>query len=432
MNDTPLVVQKYGGTSVGSLDRIRHVAKKIEHTRKTGTQVVVVVSAMAGETDKLVKLASEICDNPERREMDLLLSSGERISSALLTMALQARGISAISMTGRQIGLQTDSVHTRARIKQIDAKRARQALKNNNVIVVAGFQGINEKGDVTTLGRGGSDTSAVALAVALGASQCEIYTDVDGVYTADPRMVPKAKKLDVVSYDEMLEMASLGAKVLQIRCVEFAHKFQMPLVVKSSYIEGSKGTLICEEDSNMEQPLVSGIMYDKNQAKITLKEVPDQPGIAANIFEPIAAAGLSVDMIIQNISAEGHTDLSFTLGREELDEAMMIMDKVAKKIRAFTVSADSKISKISIVGAGMRSHSGVAARIFKSLSKEKINILMISTSEIKVSCIIEQKHTKAAVNALHKAFELDKNSNTMKSIKKQKFLARNKSTVKKK
>ena len=428
----PLVVQKYGGTSVGSLDRIRHVAKRIEHVRKIGTQVVVVVSAMAGETDKLVKMASEICDNPERREMDLLLSSGERISSALLTMALQARGISAISMTGRQIGLQTDSVHTRARIKQIDAKRAQQALKNNNVIVVAGFQGINEQGDVTTLGRGGSDTSAVALAVALGASQCEIYTDVDGVYTADPRMVPKAKKLDVVSYDEMLEMASLGAKVLQIRCVEFAHKFQMPLLVKSSYIEGSKGTLICEEDSNMEQPLVSGIMYDKNQAKITLKEVPDQPGIAANIFEPIAAAGLSVDMIIQNISAEGHTDLSFTLGREELDEAMMIMDKVAKKIRAFTVSADSKISKISIVGAGMRSHSGVAARIFKSLSKEKINILMISTSEIKVSCIIEQKHTKAAVNALHKAFELDKNSNTMKSIKKQKFLARNKSTVKKK
>ena len=427
-----LVVQKYGGTSVGSLDRIRHVAKRIEHVRKIGTQVVVVVSAMAGETDKLVKMASKICDNPERREMDLLLSSGERISSALLTMALQARGVSAISMTGRQIGLQTDCVHTRARIKQIDAKRAQQALKNNNVIVVAGFQGINEQGDVTTLGRGGSDTSAVALAVALGATQCEIYTDVDGVYTADPRMVPKAKKLDVVSYDEMLEMASLGAKVLQIRCVEFAHKFQMPLLVKSSYIEGSKGTLICEEDSNMEQPLVSGIMYDKNQAKITLKEVPDQPGIAANIFEPIAAAGLSVDMIIQNISAEGHTDLSFTLGREELDEAMMIMDKVAKKIRAVNVSADSKISKISIVGAGMRSHSGVAARIFKSLSKEKINILMISTSEIKVSCIIEQKHTKVAVNVLHKAFELDKKPNAIKSNKKQKISARDKSTVKKK
>ena len=428
----PLVVQKYGGTSVGTIDRIQHVAQRIARIRKTGTQVVVVVSAMAGETDKLVKLAHQICDNPERREMDLLLSSGERISSALLTMALQALGIPAISMTGRQIGLQTDSVHTRARIKQIDAKRAQQALKENNVIVVAGFQGINEKGDVTTLGRGGSDTSAVALAVALGASQCEIYTDVDGVYTADPRLVTKAKKLDVVSYDEMLEMASLGAKVLQIRCVEFAHKFQMPLVVKSSYIEGGKGTLICEEDSNMEQPVVSGIMYDKNQAKITLKEVPDQPGIAANIFGSIADAGLSVDMIIQNISAEGHTDLSFTLDREELNEAMVIMEKVAKKIRAVNVSADSKIAKISIVGAGMRSHSGVAARIFKSLSKEKINILMISTSEIKVSCIIEQKHTKAAVNALHTAFGLDTKPTPIKSIENKNSPARKKSKIKKK
>jgi aspartate kinase len=428
----PLVVQKYGGTSVGTIDRIQHVAQRIARIRKTGTQVVVVVSAMAGETDKLVKLAHQICNNPERREMDLLLSSGERISSALLTMALQALGIPAISMTGRQIGLQTDSVHTRARIKQIDAKRAQQALKENNVIVVAGFQGINEKGDVTTLGRGGSDTSAVALAVALGASQCEIYTDVDGVYTADPRMVPKAKKLDVVSYDEMLEMASLGAKVLQIRCVEFAHKFRMPLVVKSSYIEGGKGTLICEEDSNMEQPVVSGIMYDKNQAKITLKEVPDQPGIAANIFGSIADAGLSVDMIIQNISAEGHTDLSFTLDREELNEAMVIMEKVAKKIRAVNVSADSKIAKISIVGAGMRSHSGVAARIFKSLSKEKINILMISTSEIKVSCIIEQKHTKAAVNALHTAFGLDTKPTPIKSIENKNSPARKKSKIKKK
>ena len=428
----PLVVQKYGGTSVGTIDRIQHVAQRIARIRKTGTQVVVVVSAMAGETDKLLKMARQICDHPERREMDLLLSSGERISSALLTMALQARGIPAISMTGRQIGLQTDSVHTRARIKQIDAKRAQQALKENNVIVVAGFQGVNEKGDVTTLGRGGSDTSAVALAVALGASQCEIYTDVDGVYTADPRMVPKANKLDVVSYDEMLEMASLGAKVLQIRCVEFAHKFKMPLVVKSSYIEGGKGTLICEEDSNMEQPVVSGIMYDKNQAKITLKEVPDQPGIAANIFGSIADAGLSVDMIIQNISAEGHTDLSFTLGREELNEAMVIMEKVAKKIRAVNVSADSKIAKISIVGAGMRSHSGVAARIFKTLSKEKINILMISTSEIKVSCIIEQKHTKAAVNALHTAFGLDTKSTSIKRIEKKNSPARKKPKVNKK
>ncbi len=404
----PLIVQKYGGTSVGTLERIEHVADRIIKTRKTGVDIVVVVSAMAGETDKLLKMARSLTKNPARREIDLLLSSGERISAALLAIALQARGISALSMTGRQIGLQTDSTHTRARIQSIDAKRARKMLDENHVIVVAGFQGINPEGDVTTLGRGGSDTSAVALAVALGAKQCEIYTDVDGVYTADPRIVPQARRLDVVSYDEMLEMASLGAQVLQIRGVEFAHKYQMPLIVKSSFIEGDKGTLICEENPNMEQPVVSGIMCDKNQAKITLKEVPDQPGIAANIFEPLASASLSVDMIIQNISEQGHTDLSFTLAREELDEAMVIMNKVAKKIHATQVSADAKIAKISIVGAGMRSHSGVAAKIFKTLSANNINILMISTSEIKVSCIVEQKHSKLAVTTLHDAFELSK------------------------
>ena len=377
-----LIVQKYGGTSVGTLERIERVADRIVKIRKTGTDIVVVVSAMAGETDKLLKMARSLSKNPARREIDLLLSSGERISAALLTIALQTRGIPALSMTGRQIGLQTDSTHTRARIKNIDAKRARKMLKENHVIVVAGFQGINPEGDVTTLGRGGSDTSAVALAVALGAKQCEICTDVDGVYTSDPRMVPQARKLDVVSYDEMLEMASLGAKVLQIRCVEFAHKYKMPLIVKSSFEEGDKGTLICEEDANMEQP-----------------------GIAANIFEPLAKASISVDMIIQNVSEQGHTDLSFTLQREELDEAMVIMNKVAKKIHATQVSADAKIAKISIVGAGMRSHSGVAAQIFKTLSAHKVNILMISTSEIKVSCIIEQKYSKLAINALHDAFE---------------------------
>jgi aspartate kinase len=402
-----LIVQKYGGTSVGTLERIEHVADRIVKIQKTGADIVVVVSAMAGETDKLLKMARSISKSPARREMDLLLSSGERISAALLTIALQARGVSALSLTGRQIGLQTDNTHTRARIKSIDAKRARKMLNENHVIVVAGFQGINSEGDVTTLGRGGSDTSAVALAVALGAKQCEICTDVDGVYTSDPRMVPKARRLDVVSYDEMLEMASLGAKVLQIRCVEFAHKYKMPLIVKSSFKQEDKGTLICEEDPNMEQPVVSGIMCDKNQAKITLKEVPDQPGIAANIFEPLAAASVSVDMIIQNVSEQGHTDLSFTLAREELDEAMVIMNKVAKKIRATQVSADAKIVKISIVGAGMRSHSGVAAQIFKTLSGNNINILMISTSEIKVSCIVEQKHSKLAVNALHDAFKMD-------------------------
>ncbi len=401
-----LVVKKYGGTSLGTLERIEGVADRIAKVRKTGADILVVVSAMAGETDKLLKMAKSISKNPERREIDLLLSSGERISAALLTMALQARGIPALSMTGRQIGMQTDSTHTRARIQNIDGKRARKMLKEKHLIVVAGFQGINPEGDVTTLGRGGSDTSAVALAVALGAEQCEIYTDVDGVYTTDPRMVPQAKRLDVVSYDEMLEMASLGAKVLQIRCVEFAHKYKMPLIVKSSFSEGEKGTLICEEDPNMEQPVVTGIMCDKNQAKITLKEVPDQPGIAANIFEPLAAASISVDMIIQNVSEEGHTDLSFTLMREELEEAMVIMNKVAKKIRAASVSSDAKIVKVSIVGAGMRSHAGVAAKIFKSLSSHNINILMISTSEIKVSCIIEQKNSKLAVSALHDAFEL--------------------------
>ena len=416
----PLVVQKYGGTSVGTIERIEYVADRIAKLRKTGINMVIVVSAMAGETDKLLKMARTLSKNPERREIDMLLSSGERISAALLALALQNRGIPALSMTGRQVGLQTDSTHTRARITSIDVRRAREMLQEGYVIVVAGFQGINPKGDVTTLGRGGSDTSAVALAVALNAKQCEIYTDVDGVYTADPRIVPQARKLDMVSYDEMLEMASLGAKVLQIRCVEFAHKYKMPLLVKSSFKEKEKGkgTLICEEDSKMEQPVVSGIMCDKNQAKITLKEVPDQPGIAANIFEPLAAASISVDMIIQNVSEQGYTDLSFTLAREELDEAMAIMNKVAKKIHATQVSANAKIVKLSIVGAGMRSHSGVAAQIFKTLSAHKINILMISTSEIKVSCIIEQKNSKFAANALHDAFKLEAKSIKKKTTKK--------------
>ena len=415
-----LIVQKYGGTSVGTLERIEHVADRIDKVRKTGVDIVVVVSAMAGETDKLLKMALTLSKNPARREVDMLLSSGERISAALLALALQSRGISAFSMTGRQIGLQTDSTHTRARITNIDTRRARKILNENHVIVVAGFQGINEEGDVTTLGRGGSDTSAVALAVALGARQCEIYTDVDGVYTTDPRMVPQAKRLDVVSYDEMLEMAGLGAKVLQTRCVEFAHKYKMPLIVKSSFKEKeeNKGTLICEEDPKMEQPVVSGIMCDKNQAKITLKEVPDQPGIAANIFEPLATASISVDMIIQNVSEQGHTDLSFTVAREELDEAMVIMNKAAKKIHATQISSDAKIAKVSIVGAGMRSHSGVAAQIFKTLSAHKINILMISTSEIKVSCIIEQKNSKAAVIALHDAFKLEGKTAKKKIVKK--------------
>ncbi len=400
-----LVVQKYGGTSVGSIDHIKRVAERIAETRRSGKDVVAVVSAMAGQTDQLLKMAWEISDAPTQRELDLLLSSGERISSALLTIALNAIGCQAVSLTGRQIGLQTDNKHTRARIKQIDGERCKRYLEKNHVVVVAGFQGVNEHGDVTTLGRGGSDTSAVALAVALNAEQCEILTDVDGVFTADPRVVPDARKLEIISYDEMLEMSGLGAKVLQLRCVEFAKKYQMPLIVRSSY-NNHPGTLISEEDPNMEQPVVSGIMYDKNQAKITVKGVPDQPGIAAKLFNALAEASVSVDMIIQNISEEGHTDISFTVTTEHLADAMTEVNKVNEEINAETISADASISKISIVGAGMRSHSGVAALMFQTLSRENINILMISTSEIKVSCIIDEKHTEQATSTLHEAFDM--------------------------
>lgn len=400
-----LIVQKYGGTSVGSIDRIRLVAERIAATRKSGKNVVAVVSAMAGQTDELLKMAGQISDTPEQREMDLLLSSGERISCALLTIALNAIGCHAVSMTGRQIGLQTDNTHTRARIKQIDGARCKRYLDKNHVVVVAGFQGINEHGDVTTLGRGGSDTSAVAMAVALGAEQCEICTDVDGVFTADPRIVPDARKLDFISYDEMLEMSGLGAKVLQLRCVEFAKKYNMPLIVRSSY-NNNQGTLISREDPKMEQPVVSGIMYDKNQAKITVKGVPDQPGVAAKLFNALAKASVSVDMIIQNISEEGHTDISFTVTTEHLKDAMVEVNKVNEEINAEKITADASISKISIVGAGMRSHSGIAACMFETLSREKINILMISTSEIKVSCIIDEKYTEQATRTLHQAFDL--------------------------
>ncbi len=402
-----LIVQKYGGTSLGTLEKIRGVAKRIKKSRDAGKDVLVVVSAMAGETDKLLAMAHELSDLPERREIDLLLSSGERISSALLSIALHGMGCPAVALTGRQMGLVTDSTHTRARIKEINAGRAIDTLKKNHVVVCAGFQGVNEMGDVTTLGRGGSDTSAVALAVALKADLCEIYTDVKGVYTADPRMVPNARKLNMVSFEEMLEMASLGAKVLQIRCVEFAHNFNIPLVVRSTFDETDEGTRVCQENPDMEQPVVSGVMYDKDQSKITIKGVPDQPGIAANIFNALAEASISVDMIIQNVSAEGHTDISFTLATTNLNEAMPIMQKKGKEVQAESVSSDSNISKISVVGAGMRSHSGVAARIFSTLSKEGINMMMISTSEIRVSCIIDTKSTEQAVRALHDEFKLD-------------------------
>ena len=402
-----LVVQKYGGTSMGSLEKIRGVAKRIKKSRDAGKDVLVVVSAMAGETDKLLAMAHELSDIPERREIDLLLSSGERISSALLSIALHGMGCPAVALTGRQMGLVTDNTHTRARIKTIDASRATDILKRNHVVVCAGFQGINDLGDVTTLGRGGSDTSAVALAVALHADMCEIYTDVRGVFTADPRMVPNARKLEKVSFEEMLEMASLGAKVLQIRCVEFANNFNMPLVVRSTFDEEDGGTLICQENPDMEQPVVSGVMSDKDQSKVTIKGVPDQPGIAADIFNALADAFISVDMIIQNVSADGHTDISFTLHTTNLQEAMAIMEKKGKEVHAESVSSDSEISKISVVGAGMRSHAGVAARIFNTMSNNSINIMMISTSEIRVSCIIDKKNTELAVRALHDEFKLD-------------------------
>ncbi|HIF02081.1 MAG TPA: aspartate kinase [Nitrospinaceae bacterium] len=403
-----LVVQKYGGTSVGNIERIKKIAERIARLRKEKIDIVVVVSAMAGETDKLLAMANQISTIGKDRDMDLLLSSGERVSCALLSMALDSIGCPAISMTGRQIGLLTDNSHTNARIKEVDTNRAIKSLEDGQVVVVAGFQGINEHGDVTTLGRGGSDTSAAAIAVALKAERCEIYTDVDGVYTADPNVVPNAHKMERVSYDEMLEMSSLGAKVLQFRCVEFCKKYDMPLIVKSSLVEDSKGTLICKEDSSMEQPVVSGIMNDKNQAKITIKGVPDQPGIASKFFTGLADENLSVDMIIQNVSDESQTDISFTVAKEEINKANKIVQDLGKLIKARDITTDINICKISIVGAGMRSHPGVAAKMFSALSKENINIIMISTSEIRVSCIIEEKYGELAVRVLHKVFDMDK------------------------
>ena len=403
-----LVVQKYGGTSVGNIERIKKIAERIARLRKEKIDIVVVVSAMAGETDKLLAMANQISAIGKDRDMDLLLSSGERVSCALLSIALDSIGCPAISMTGRQIGLLTDNSHTKARIKEVYTNRAIKALEDGQVIVVAGFQGINEHGDVTTLGRGGSDTSAAAIAVALKAERCEIYTDVDGVYTADPNVVPNAHKMNRVSYDEMLEMSSLGAKVLQFRCVEFCKNYDMPLIVKSSLVEDSKGTLICKEDSSMEQPIVSGIMNDKNQAKITIKGVPDQPGIASKFFTGLADENLSVDMIIQNVSDESQTDISFTVAKAEINKATKIVQDLGKLIKARDITTDTNICKISIVGAGMRSHPGVAAKMFSTLSKENINIIMISTSEIRVSCIIEEKYGELAVRVLHKVFDMDK------------------------
>lgn len=402
-----LIVQKYGGTSVANTERIRGVAKKVAKVKDQNHDVVVVVSAMAGQTDHLIGLAHQITNNPNDREMDMLLSTGERVTIALLAIALGDMGYSAQSFTGRQAGFITDDVHTRARIKRVGAERIRQALSLGKIAIVAGFQGITEGEDVTTLGRGGSDTTAVALAAALNAEVCEIYTDVDGVYTTDPNIVPEAKRLDKISYDEMLEMASLGAKVLQTRSVEFAKKYQIPVLVKSTFEEGGKGTLVTKEDTDMERVVVSGVAYDKNQAKVTVTRVPDKPGIAAKIFGKIAKAEIVVDMIIQNVSEEGMTDISFTIPKADTTKVMFIMEEVAKEIGAAGVKCDDKIAKVSIIGVGMRSHSGVAAKMFETLAAEGINIQMISTSEIKISCVIDSKYTELAVRALHETFKLN-------------------------
>ncbi len=401
-----LIVQKYGGTSVGSTERIRAVAERVAKTRRAGNDVVVVVSAMAGETDKLIGYAEEISHAPPEREMDLLLSSGERVSAALTAIALNELGLKARSFTGRQVGIVTDRAHTRAKIERITADRVREAIGEGCIPVIAGFQGTTETSDVTTLGRGGSDLTAVAVAAALKADLCEIYTDVEGVYTTDPGIVPEARKLKKISYEEMLELASLGAKVLQTRSVEFAMKYDVPLVVRSSFTD-KPGTLVVREDKDMERVLVSGIAYDKNQSKITILGVPDRPGIAARIFKSIADANIVVDMIVQNVSSDGKsTDISFTVPRADLDKAVKIVEDVVRELNARGVSVDNNIAKVSIVGVGMKTHSGVAAKMFETFAEEGINIKMISTSEIKVSCVINANYTELAVRVLHEAFGL--------------------------
>jgi aspartate kinase len=402
----PLIVQKYGGTSVGSPERIQAVAERVIRAKKAGDDVIVVLSAMSGETDRLVGLAHKMSPAPDEREMDMLLSTGERVTIALLAMALRERGYPARSFTGRQVGIITDAVHTKARIERVTGERMREALAEGVIPVVAGFQGINEKSDVTTLGRGGSDTTAVALAAALKADRCDIYTDVDGVYTTDPNIVPNARRLEKISYEEMLEMASLGAKVLQTRSVEFAMNHQVPVRVLSSFTDTPTGTLVTKEDRDMEQVVVSGVAYDRNQAKITLLGVPDRPGIAGRLFGGIAKENIVVDMIIQNISQEGLTDISFTVPTSDAKKAVALVKTLAQEIGARDVELSKGIAKVSVVGVGMRSHSGVAATMFETLAREGINIMMISTSEIKVSCVMDAKYVELAVRALHEAFGL--------------------------
>jgi aspartate kinase len=401
-----LYVQKFGGTSVGSLDRLRVVADVIEKTARAGHQLVVVLSAMSGETDRLSQMAERVSQNPNERELDMLLSSGERVTIALMAMTLQERGIRARSFTGRQVGIVTNSSHTKARITRVTADRVKATLADGVIPIVAGFQGINEFSDVTTLGRGGSDLTAVALAAALKADRCVIYTDVEGVFTADPRLVPHARRLEKLSYEEMLELASMGAKVLQARSVEFAAKYGVPLEVKSSFTEG-EGSLVTHEDAEMERVSVSGVTGDRNQAKITVVGVPDSPGIAARLFGAVADAAIIVDMIIQNVSQDSLTDISFTVPKGDLPQALSLVRDIAKEIGARSVEVKDDIAKVSLVGVGMRSHSGVASRMFQTLSREGINIMMISTSEIKISCVVEEKFFELALRSLHDEFKLE-------------------------
>ena len=401
-----IVVQKYGGTSVADLERIQHVAKRVIKTYDQGHDVVVILSAMAGVTDHLIDMASKASPEPDRRELDVLLATGEQTTSALLAMMLKSMQVPAASLMGYQADVVTDCEFGNARIIEIGGGRIKELLEKRTIVVVAGFQGCDIRGNITTLGRGGSDTSAVAIAAALKADVCEIYTDVDGIYTADPNVCNKARKLKEISYDEMLNMASLGAKVLQIRSVGFAKKFNIPVHVRSSFSD-EEGTMVISEDSGMEQLVVSGVTHDKNQARITLKKVPDQPGIAAKIFSPIAEAGIVVDMIIQNTRAGGQTDLTFTVPTSDYTKALAIEKRVAEEIGSEDVFGDENIAKVSVIGVGMKNHSGVASIMFTTLARENINIAMISTSEIRISCIVEEKYAELAVRVLHSAFGLD-------------------------
>lgn len=404
-----LIVQKYGGTSVANVERIRAVAERVAKFKMLGHQVVVVLSAMSGETNRLIALARQIQASPDPRELDMMVSTGEQVTIALLAMALKDLGLKAKSYTGAQVRILTDNAHTKARILSIDEARMRADLDSGHVLVVAGFQGVDEQGNITTLGRGGSDTTGVALAAALKADECQIYTDVDGVYTTDPRIVPEARRLKTITFEEMLEMASLGSKVLQIRSVEFAGKYKVKLRVLSSFQDEGDGTLITFEENNaMEQAVISGIAFNRDEAKITVVGVPDHPGIAYQILGPVADANIDVDMIVQNVGHEKTTDFTFTVHRNDFAKAMDIVKATAAGIGAREVTGDDKIAKVSIVGVGMRSHVGIARRMFETLSKENINLQMISTSEIKISVVVEDKYMELAVRALHQAFELDK------------------------